>query len=147
MKILPKIVLIVLSVLAVFAFLWVLLSASNAQLSIDELIAKPAVSFIIILSLIATIVTAVLFVVFKITDVLVHPSHLKELAIFSGIVLVAVAIGLVLGGSEDVLLSDGTFFSDPMASRLIGAGLWASLILMGVATVFLLIDAVKGILK
>lgn len=145
MKNLPKILLIVLSVLGIIGLMWVIFDY-DSEVDQNVLIAKPSTAYMIWVSLISTVITISLFLYYKVMDVIVHPSHLREQLIVIGIVLVAVVLGFIFGGSEEVINIDGDILGG-FKSRLIGSGLVASIILLIVSTGFLAFDAVKATLK
>ena len=145
MKNISKIALISLSVLGLVALIWVIVDY-DPKLDENILIGKSSTAFIVGLALFTSLVTAILFLIFKVRDIIIHPSHLKELLIVIGIVVVAIIIGLIFGGSEDVLTTEGRRLG-PGESRLIGAGLIASITLLLVSAGFLIYDSVKATLK
>lgn len=108
---------------------------------------KGAVSMIIWITLIALFIAFLLFVVYKVVDVIKHPAHMGEAIRVFGAVLVALVIGFIFSGSEDIVFGTGEVFDGGMTSKLIGTGIIATLTLLIIAILYMVYDTVIGLFK
>lgn len=149
MKNIGRILLILFSVLAAVGFVWVLTSPNSAspELDFEEWMNKGVTSYMIYVSLVALLISVVAFAIYKVVDLLKHPSHLREALWVFGAIAIAVVIGLLGSSSDQVVYGNGEIYEGGFNSKMIGTGIISAIILFVVAVVFLLIDTVKGIIK
>ena len=148
MKGIGKILLYVFSALAVIGFIWVLFTPNSAGSEVDKTawMSNPLTSYIIFVALIAFVLTTLAFLFYKLIDLFKHPSHMREAIWVAGAIVVAVVIGLILGGSDEIANANGESFAG-MPSRLIGTGIISTGVLLLVGLAFLVWDTIKGVIK
>lgn len=108
---------------------------------------KGPVTVIIWITLIALFIAFVLFLVYKVVDIIKHPAHMGEAIRVFGAVLIALVIGFIFSGSEDIVFGTGEVFEGGMTSKLIGTGIVATLTLLVIAILYMVYDTVVGLFK
>lgn len=149
MKGIGKILLYVFAVLAFIGLVWVAFSPNSAGSDIDfaEWMNKPLTSYMIFVTIIAFVITLVLFAIYKVVDLMKHPSHFRETLYITAAIVIAAVIGLIFSDGDAVIYGNGSVYEGGMASKLIGTGIVATGVLLVVAFGFLIYDTVKGIIK
>lgn len=71
---------------------------------------------------------------------------MREALYVLGAIVVAVIIGFVLGGSDEIANAEGLTYAGSK-SRMIGMGLVSTGVLLLVGLVFLVWDTIKGVIK
>lgn len=148
MKGIGKILLIIFSVLAIIGLVWVSFTpGAVADTVAEDWMTNIVTDYLLYVSIIALVITVVAFAIYKVVDLLKHPSHLREAMWVGGAVLIAAVIGFVFSGSEDIIYGNGEVYKGGTNSKLIGTGIIATLVLLVVAFAFLAWDTIKGIIK
>ena len=147
MKGIGKILLYVFAALALIGFVWVLFSPNAAGADIDKAswMENPLTTYMIWVSIIAIVVTTLIFAFYKVIDLVKHPSHVKEAVYVAGAIVIAAVIGFIFSGSEEVFTPRETVTG--MQSKLIGTGIIMTGVLLVTGLVFLAWDTIKGLLK
>lgn len=147
MKSIANILLYVFAALAVLSGAYVVFTpgamSSETAWSPD----KMPVTVIIWVALLAFILSVILFVVYKMVDIVKHPAHTKEFLYVAGAVLVSLIIGFVFSGNESIVYGNGSVYPEGMSSKLIGTGLIATLVLLIGSVAYMVFDTVKGLFK
>lgn len=76
---------------------------------------KGPVTVIIWITLIALFIAFVLFLVYKVVDIIKHPAHMGEAIRVFGAVLIALVIGFIFSGSEDIVFGTGEVFEGALS--------------------------------
>lgn len=148
MKGIGKILLWVFAALAIIGFLWVIFTPGAASAEVDKTawMENPVTSFMILISVIAFVITLLVFLFYKVIDLIKHPSHLRETLYVLGAIALALVIGFVFAGGEEIANTTGATY-EGMQSRMIGTGIVMSGVLLLVGLAFLVWDTVRGVLK
>lgn len=133
--------------LGVIGFLWAFFINSE-EIQDKFLVSKEEISsfptYMVIAALIAVVVAALLFIIGKIYDPMVHKKHLKELLFIIGIIAVAFIIGLIYSFvSDNVMTLDGQTHD----TTWIGIGIVTAMVLGIVAFGALIYEMVSAIVK
>lgn len=149
MKGIGKILLYIFFVLGVIGFIWAIVAPDSASsdLDFDTWMNSPLTNYMIFTPLIALIITVVAFAIYKVVDLLKHPSHMREAMWVLGAILIAAVIGFIFSGSDDIIYGNGEVYEGGTSSKLIGTGIIATLVLLVVSFAFLAWDTIKGIIK
>lgn len=147
MKSLASVLLYIFAALAVLSGAYVILSPGSMSSEVVWSPDKTPVTVIIWVALLAFILSVALFVIFKVVDVLKHPSHTKEFLYVAGAVIIALVIGFIFSGSESVVYGNGSVYEAGTSSKLIGTGLIATLVLLLSSVAYMVFDTVKGLIK
>lgn len=147
MKSLANILLYLFAALAVISGLYVILSPGSMSPEVAWDPNKTPVTVIIWVALLVFALSVILFLVFKVVDILKHPSHTKEFLYVAGAVLIALVIGFIFSGNESIVYGNGSVLEEGTTSKLIGTGLIATLVLLLGSIVYMIFDTVKGLLK
>lgn len=147
MKSISKIILYVISLLAVVSALYVIFTPGSMDAENPWSPDKGPVNLIIWVTIISLVLAIIIFLIYKVVDIFKHPSHTKEAIYVSGAILIAVIIGFIFSGSGDIVYGNGDVYPGGTISKLIGTGLIATLLLFVVGVVFMVIDTVKGLFK
>ena len=147
MKSIGNILLYVFAALAVISGAYVIFSPGALSAENDWNPDKGPVTVIIWVALIAFLLSVVLFLIYKVVDIIKHPSHTREFLFVVGAVVIALIIGFIFSGSEEIVYGNGEIFKGGTTSKMIGTGLIATVVLLLAAVVYMIFDTVKGLLK
>lgn len=149
MKGIGKILLYAFFVLGLIGLIWVMFSpgAAGSEVDFAAWMDNPLTTYIIFVALIAFAITVVAFLIYKVVDLIKHPSHMREAMWVLGAILIAAVVGFIFSGSEDIIYGNGEVYKGGTSSKLIGTGIIMAGLLLLVGFVFLAWDTVKGIIK
>lgn len=147
MKGIGKILLYVLALLALVGLIWVSLTPGATSPEIDqaEWMGKPVTGYMIIVALIALVITTIIFIIYKVLDLVKHPSHMRETFYVIGAIIISAIIGFIFSGSEDVVTPLQTVSGSQ--SKLIGTGIIMTGVLLFAGLIFLIWDTIKALIK
>nr|WP_153850957.1 hypothetical protein [Ornithobacterium rhinotracheale] len=147
MKSLSNILLYVFAALAVFSGAYVIFSPGAMASENDWNPDKGPVNFIIWVTVLIFALSVVLFLFYKVVDIIKHPSHTKEFLYVAGAVLISLIIGFIFSSSDDVVYGNGEVYAGGMGSKLIGTGIVSIMVLLFASVAYMVYDTVKGLLK
>lgn len=147
MKSIGKILLYILALLATVSALFVIFTPGSLDPKVVWDPNKGAVTMIILVTLIALVIALGIFLFYKVVDILKHPSHLSEAIRVFGAVIVALIIGFIFSGSENIIYGTGEVFEGGMTSKLIGTGIIATITLLVLSILYMIYDTVMGLFK
>ena len=140
----------VIAVVGAFLFIRVFLEEEDA-IKTDAAVQGSVIDPIIYFSKWLLYITIAVTVVLSVWSVIKNPQNLKKLVLGLGILAVVLFISYTIADSEAVLDMQGNLIeggdADTSTNKWVGTGIWFSVALALIASVFFVIDLAKGLIK